>query len=225
MPQTVICQNESCQKPFVTKLIIKPPRYCSKECFYRGRETLIPCAYCGELYNCSPSEQAKGMKCCSKECRIKNGYGGAPKGENHPNWQGKRRDAICENCSTPFVSILHPETGWSRFCGRKCKGKAHSLLMEGENNKWWKGGKSREPYPIEFNNRLRKAIRERDNYICQLCGVLESNLSRKLDIHHIDYCKENLLPKNLLALCRSCNSKVNHNRDYWRDYFMSRQCC
>lgn len=254
MPQTVICKNENCRKPFVTAYMTKPPRfcswncsieghtvtrkclscdkvftkpksqagpYCSKKCFYNHRLTMIPCAYCGELFHCPPSAQAKGEKHCSKECRDKGLQ--MPSGENHHGWQGKRRDAICEMCQTPFVSVLHPKTGWSRFCRRKCKDKAQRLLIEGKNNGRWTGGKSHEPYPIGFNNRLRKEIRERDGYVCQLCGVLESSLDRKLDVHHIDYNKDNLLPDNLLSLCRPCNSKVNHNREYWRGYFMSRQ--
>jgi hypothetical protein len=214
---TKICLN--CGKEFTRPQSQNGP-YCSKKCFYEHRKTMMPCAYCGKLFQCAPSQQAKGSKYCSWECRTKGiEY---PKGENHYSWQGKRRDAICEICQTPFVSILHPETRWSRFCSQKCKGKAQSLLIEGKNNGRWTGGKSHEPYPIEFNNRLKSQIRERDNYQCQLCGILELNLNRKLDNHHIDYNKDNLSPDNLISLCRPCNSKVNHNREHWTVYFRSK---
>lgn len=42
---------------------------------------------------------------------------------------------------------------------------------------------------------------------------------KKLSIHHINYVKKNCLPDNLISLCRSCNSKVNTNRNIWERYF------
>jgi len=45
-----------------------------------------------------------------------------------------------------------------------------SESMSGEKHWNWQGGKSFEPYSTEFNNNLRRVIRERDNYTCQLCG-------------------------------------------------------
>jgi len=89
----------------------------------------------------------------------------------------------------------------------------------GENNPNWKGGISFEPYAPEFNKQLKELIRQRDGYKCQLCGMPECENIRKLDIHHIDYIKKNCLPDNLIALCNSCNAKVNFNRDYWTEYF------
>ena len=74
-------------------------------------------------------------------------------------------------------------------------------------------------YPIEFNKELKEQIRERDNHECQLCGCLEIENGRKLCVHHIDYNKENLIPYNLISLCRGCNVKVNTDREYWKEYF------
>ena len=86
-----------------------------------------------------------------------------------------------------------------------------------ENHPNWKGGKSFEPYSIDWTETLRRAIRERDRYICQLCNSYGDN------IHHIDYNKKNCNPDNLITLCRSCNSKVNFNRKYWENYFKINQ--
>ena len=87
-------------------------------------------------------------------------------------------------------------------------------------NHWnWQGGISFEPYNFDFNKELKELIRQRDNYQCQLCGMPECENIRKLDIHHIDYDKENCSPDNLITLCRKCNSKVNFNRNYWTNYF------
>ena len=84
-------------------------------------------------------------------------------------------------------------------------------LREGNPN--WQGGKSFEPYSVDWNETLKRSIRERDNYICQLCSQYGNA------VHHIDYNKKNCNPDNLITLCRSCNLKVNFNRNYWINYF------
>ncbi len=92
----------------------------------------------------------------------------------------------------------------------------------GSKNVCWKGGKSFEPYTTEFNRQLKELIRQRDNYQCQKCGCSERENIQKLCIHHIDYIKENCLPSNLTSLCKSCNIKVNSNREYWTNYFQAK---
>ena len=82
----------------------------------------------------------------------------------------------------------------------------------------WQGGRSFEPYSVDWTETLRRSIRERDNYICQLCSQYGNN------VHHIDYDKQNCNPNNLITLCRGCNAGVNSNRDYWANYFQSRLC-
>ncbi len=86
----------------------------------------------------------------------------------------------------------------------------------GKENPSWNGGSSKFPYPFEFTRELKQKIKERDGYICQLCDC--SN-PIKLGVHHIDYNKSNLSEDNLITLCRSCNIKVNRNREYWTNYF------
>lgn len=80
-------------------------------------------------------------------------------------------------------------------------------------------GLGNEPYPIEFNGKLKEKIRERDNYQCQKCGKLEISEPRKLTVHHIDYDKNNCLQGNLITLCNKCNVSVGSNRVHWRKFF------
>ena len=89
----------------------------------------------------------------------------------------------------------------------------------GEKSPNWRGGLSSYPYPINFTKQLKEYIRERDNHICQLCGKTEEQNRRKLDVHHIDYNKENLNESNLISLCKSCHQKTSWNREFWIDYF------
>lgn len=99
-------------------------------------------------------------------------------------------------------------------------GKAISKRMRG-NNYGWKGGISKLPYAFDFDKELKTLIRKRDKRTCQLCNKRKrANLD--LVVHHIDYDKQNSKPKNLIILCRSCNSKANSNRQYWTRYFRSK---
>ena len=82
-----------------------------------------------------------------------------------------------------------------------------------EKSSFWRGGISFEPYSVDWTKTLKRAIRERDNYICQLCNQY-GNV-----VHHIDYDKRNCFPNNLITLCFNCHSKTNFNRNYWINYF------
>lgn len=94
-----------------------------------------------------------------------------------------------------------------------------SKNTQGEKHPNWQGGLSFEPYTSDFNQQLKDRIRVRDNFICQLCGVPELECDRRLDIHHIDYDKNNCKENNLTSLCQKCNGKVNFNREHWTNYF------
>jgi len=87
-----------------------------------------------------------------------------------------------------------------------------------ENHPNWQGGISFLPYCKNFDDELKKTVRERDNYVCKLCYSKENN--RVHSVHHIHYLKEECEP-DLITLCTSCNSKVNFNRDYYEKLFMN----
>ena len=85
---------------------------------------------------------------------------------------------------------------------------------KGEKCHFWKGGISFEPYSVNWTETLRKSIRQRDKYTCQICEKEPA-----VQVHHIDYDKKNSNPNNLVTLCKSCHSKTNTNREYWIKYF------
>ena len=87
----------------------------------------------------------------------------------------------------------------------------------GEKSHSWMGGKSFELYGIEFSEKLKKIIRKRDKYVCQICGKEEGK--RKFPIHHIDYNKENNSMRNLITLCNNCHCKTNGKRESWKLFF------
>lgn len=93
------------------------------------------------------------------------------------------------------------------------------IANSGEKHPNWKGGKSFEPYPLGWNKTCKEQIRYRDGYKCQLCGCPEVENGRRLDVHHIDYDKENLNPQNLISLCNRCHSKTNYHKEKWIELF------
>lgn len=93
--------------------------------------------------------------------------------------------------------------------------------FSGENHPNWQGGISFDPYCTKFNNVLKEEIREKFGRVCFLCPKTEKEEGRKLSVHHVDYNKGqgcNGLRWLLVPLCRSCNTKVNNNREYWQNF-------
>jgi len=63
-------------------------------------------------------------------------------------------------------------------------------------------------YSDDWTMTLKRAIRERDNYVCQRCNALQGD--RAFDVHHKDCNKHNNSPDNLITLCVSCHRRI-HN--------------
>ena len=106
--------------------------------------------------------------------------------------------------------------------------KKKSEARKGNKNPNWIDGRSYKPYTKEWTKKLRDEIVKRDGYICQLCNKTEDeqnktdSLKRGLTVHHIDYDKRNCEKKNLITLCRRCNSIVNFKREDWMKFFQKK---
>ena len=138
-------------------------------------------------------------------------------GKNHPQWKGEKKFEVrfCKWCGKKFKVLKRKK----KIC---CCLKCRHQFISGKNAPNWRGGISFEPYGLEFNNMLKRKIRNRDNHTCQECGFSKKELGYKLHIHHIDYNKRNNLPNNLISLCKSCHSKTNFNREQWTNYYESK---
>jgi hypothetical protein len=91
-----------------------------------------------------------------------------------------------------------------------------SLAMRGNGNPQWRNGLKQNPYAWTFNAELKAEVRERDAHKCQVCGVSQKESERILQVHHVDYDKNNSDPVNLITLCLACHGRTTTNRDYWK---------
>jgi len=186
--------------------------------------------------DCKRSISKKGNYCAS--C--------AKKGERNPNYKDglKNKKRYCVDCNKRISTtnlerlpercrpcdnkLRWKDSEYKKKTSLKISLKTKIRLSVPENNPMFGRLGKLHPnyienvirdYPFEFNDKLKNLIRKRDNYTCQKCGIKQEDYYRKLDIHHIDYYKDNLKQDNLITLCQSCNNRANFNRDYWYDFF------
>ena len=97
--------------------------------------------------------------------------------------------------------------------------ESHKGINLGCEHPNWLGGISFEPYGLAWTEQLKESIRERDNNVCQLCNKHQSQLKRRLSVHHIDYIKTNIFTFNLISLCLECHGLTHNNRNRWITFF------
>ena len=114
----------------------------------------------------------------------------------------------------PVRSISERSKLREKDLDRKIK---HSIRWSGPGNPAWKGGKTREPYSIDFSNPIKRNIRTKFNNKCFICNstINENENKQNLNVHHIDYNKKNNNADNYVVLCNKHHSKTNFNRWYW----------
>lgn len=194
---------------------------CSKSCAikYRGirnrQKRNTKCLHCGENFITYPYWIKRGGgKYCSWKCRDKD--------------KRNRVKRQCQVCNKIFTvkpsSIKH---SGSKYCSHKCmwvgqKGQEKPSI-QGANAHNWNNGSSGERYPLTFNDVLKDKIRKCDDYACKVCGLSNEEhiilYGYNLQVHHIDYNKQNSNECNLVSLCAQCHGRTNYNRSYWTDFF------
>lgn len=125
-------------------------------------------------------------------------------GIGNPNFGKEHSEETLQKIS---ASVLASDTLERR---ERMSQAAKDYDFSGARNGNWKGGRWSLGigYPSSFNH-IKDTIRERDGYMCQMCGipqVLCCQLANKaLDVHHRDGNHFNTEPDNLITLCRSCH--------------------
>jgi len=129
-----------------------------------------------------------------------------------------KKASRCKSCANkgafnPFYGKKHTKETRKKLCGPRPdivgeKNPNFGKGLPGEKNPNWRGGVGKIKYPHEFKAKS-KLVRS-EIKICQKCMA-----DKSLVVHHIDYDRTNNKLDNLITLCRTCNSIVNYNRDYW----------
>ncbi len=184
-------------------------------------------ATCGKEFTMTPSEHAKGRRCCSRQCRAQH--------MRHP-----RR--LCQNplCRKPIErknGARQKETGrdYGKYCCRECAWD-HRWGSDRPQKNWSKKHlasasagalrtslrKKCKLLGVPFDEQCtRRAVLERDGWVCQLCKIdcnreyVIDPKTRKPDPlnaehDHIvpltaDGSPGNVFP-NSQCLCRKCNN-------------------
>jgi hypothetical protein len=191
--------------------------------------------------DCGTEISKQKYKRCNKCSKIQffKEHPGAHKGKNNSNYKDGRSlkkyyckcgkeiykhtylygGKQCKSCSRKGSQHYLYGKHMPRHVIKKSVEVRKKLWKDPKNHPRYIHGQGRIPYPIEFNETLKESIRKYDNHECRSCKIKQNKLNRKLDIHHIDYNKNNCKKDNLISLCFRCNIKVNANRDYWYAYF------
>jgi len=177
--------------------------------------------------DCKKETKGFGLRCKSCEAKRKYKMGILTnRGINNPSYIDNRtiEKHYCIDCKTNEIS--YPTWRYGKQHCQVCASKDTSKNLSHNFGKYGSNfihGNGYAPYPLEFNDKLKESIRNRDNHTCQNCGMTEEEhlivVGKVLTIHHIDYNKENCNKSNLITLCMKCNTKANANRDYWYAYF------
>jgi hypothetical protein len=204
------CENEFYATP--SRIKSSGARFCSNECKDLAKRKRIyrNCEQCGKRLWVSFYNNKRGRgRFCSVDCMNKWRAENDPRGSDNSFFM--QIECVCEQCGKSFYAKKYRvDEGTVHYCSNECRYAAHPDKISGENNGQWRGGKSFEPYPLEFNEQFKKAIRERDGYTCAVCRL------SGMDVHHINYVKDDTVPENCITLCRSCHMATNAHREYWQ---------
>lgn len=192
--------------------------FCDKECLgewrsenwvgekhpsWDGGNVEVECEECGSVYEVKPSE-VEMTRYCSMSCKRE-------------AWADDPLELECSICGDEFSIQPHRIRSENPTCSDECHRDLLSQIRRGEDNPAWKGGKE-EYYGSNWDTQRRKAL-ERDEFVCQLCGMDEEKhreeYGNQLNVHHIirlksfdkDYKAANRLG-NLVTLCHACHNVV-----------------
>lgn len=204
---TLICKF--CNSEFVVPYRERDRLYCCRSCQSKSisrldSRNISKCVICDKEFKHYGERITCGMECSAKylsSIRI---------GENNPAFKPSKKRK-CLNCGNEFeYSSCGLHQGQERvFCSLAC---AHKIDLKGNSI----SGLTKQ-YPFGCR-RIRGIIRKRDNYECQLCGLVESEGIRH-HVHHIDYDKNNLDLNNLITLCKKCHNATHNGRFFWEIIF------
>lgn len=182
----------------------QPRQYCSPACSRLGLSRSLSLAMKG-----NPVLKEVGRRNYTK---LQDYYAD---GKHPPNYQAEGKGLICQKCDSTFD--VHPHKvrdGKAKYCSLACYNAT-------------RGNPSR-PVLVQLRSspeyrRWRRAVFERDNYICQECRVLSSpGVQVYLHAHHIAEFSQHpdlrLVLENGITLCDACHYALHHRQHIPKQY-------
>lgn len=196
-------------------------KYCSKSCYWASRKGKFK-GKNNPMYG-KHFRHTEETKQKIREARLKY-YEEHPdfnRGKNHPmygrNHSEKTKNIISEKlkdnknhlgCEFSVEEKRKLSARRKEFLKSE-KGQEWAESIMGEGNPGWRGGTSFEPYPPEFNNKLKNEVRELWGNVCFVCGRTEEENGQELDVHHTTFDKEQNGLYQLIPLCLSHHGEVH----------------
>lgn len=183
--------------------------YCSQKCRSDFNSMTIECDICSKEINRKNSHYKKTKyNYCSYECSDL-GFSKFYKGEDNPNFLN-----TYTNCSYCDKEIYRKKSEFERsvnfFCSVGCQSSWQSENMVGKNHPNYddsissldrERGRNHEGYW-----QFRRAVYERDNYTCQICGYDKGGT---LNAHHLNSYNWDIENRtnvdNAITLCGVCH--------------------
>jgi mannose-6-phosphate isomerase-like protein (cupin superfamily) len=204
---TIDCQ--CCGKNFSVPYGERHRMYCDRLCQLKSieKEKLLIktsiCLECKEEFNHYSERKYCSITCsasASSRLRI---------GENNPAFLSdqEKEKGNCPRCNKIFSytrTNLHKDQK-RIYCSLNCS-------KNGDNRE--NIIKSNKPtYPREFR-KIKPIIKNRDGHKCIMCDSNDN-----LEVHHINYDKQDCGDSNLVTLCKRCHTLTHHERSFWEQVF------
>lgn len=176
------------------------------------------CEICNNVFYKKQSESKKyweRKRFCSKQCSTI--YDKSPeKSEKIKKWMKWNKNGIGHSVSEESIERIR-NMNKGKIMSKETRKKlsiAHKWKKNKEYKEW-----SESEYTLNWTQTLKRSIRERDWYMCQMpwCNKPQRDIAHS--VHHIDYNKSNCNPENLITLCNVCHAKTNYKREIWIEYF------
>lgn len=205
---TIDCQR--CGKSFTVPYGQRDRIYCGKLCQLKSVKRPVSikkislCLECGTEFSHYSEKKYCSRDCCSvafSKLRL---------GENNPAFlpDEEKEKGNCPRCNNEFFYTrrnLHK--GQKKiYCSLQCATNGYN-----KNNPIKSGNPT---YPREFR-KIRIEIKKRDHHKCIMCDS-----SKNLEVHHINYDKQDCNESNLITLCKRCHTLTHYERHFWETLFI-----
>jgi hypothetical protein len=123
---------------------------------------------------------------------------------------------LCVICGKP-IPVRHSHEHKRKTCGKECGGKWISLTRRGENNSFWKGGKTKDVYGYvlvrdESNKRPNNSSHQIKEHVAIAENAMGKPLPFRAMVHHFNGIKSDNRNSNLIVCENNAYHKLLHMR-------------